>query len=89
MSHFVYCSERSTRPVWYFNPPASHRLTESDITDFVNCLKECAFTSIFNKDHLDFAVEACRYLSQLRPELIVPPLVELFVHSLLSLSHDG
>ncbi|UJR10196.1 hypothetical protein I4U23_014411 [Adineta vaga] len=74
--------ERSNRPVWYFNPPDSHRLTENDITDFVNCLKECAFISIFNKDHLDLAVETCHYLSQLRPELIVPQLVELVFASI-------
>jgi proteasome activator subunit 4 len=54
-------------------------LSEEDITDFVNCLKECAFISIFNKNHLDIAADTCHYLSQLRPELIVPPLVELFV----------
>ncbi|CAF3253224.1 unnamed protein product [Rotaria sp. Silwood2] len=71
--------ERTTEPVWYFNPPKSHRLRDEDINDFVNCLKECAFISIFNKNHLDLAAETCQYLSQLRPELIVPPLVELFV----------
>ncbi len=75
----IFSSERRTQPVWYFNPPESHRLSEQDITDFVNCLKECAFISIFNKNHLEVAAETCHYLSQLRPELIVPPLVDLFV----------
>ncbi len=78
----IYYSERATHPVWYFNPPESHRLTEQNIDDFVNCLKECAFISIFNKNDLELAAETCHYLSQLRPELIVPPLVELLVFSL-------
>ncbi|CAF4657490.1 unnamed protein product [Rotaria sp. Silwood1] len=74
--------ERTTDPVWYFNPPKSHRLCDEDINDFVNCLKECAFISIFNKNHLDLGAEACHYLSQLRPEFIVPPLVELLFSSI-------
>lgn len=74
-----FCRERVNRSTWFFNPPETHRLTEGDIDDFVNCLKECAFISIFNKDHLELAAEACNYLSQLRPQLIIPPLIELFV----------
>ncbi|CAF0754546.1 unnamed protein product [Rotaria sp. Silwood1] len=68
--------ERKSNPVWHFNPPSSYRITENEITDFVNCVKECVFISIFNKAHLEEAAKACQYLSMLRPELIVPPLVE-------------
>ena len=75
--------ERKPDRVWHFKPLASHQLTEDDITEFVNCVKECAFISIFNKAHLEEAAKACQSLSQLRPELIVPPLVELFVLVLL------
>ncbi|CAF1410376.1 unnamed protein product, partial [Rotaria sordida] len=74
--------ERTSNPVWYFNPPKSHRLSDEDIDEFVNCLKEYAFISIFNKNHLDLAAETCHYLSQLRPQLIVPPLVELLFSSI-------
>ncbi|CAF4226087.1 unnamed protein product, partial [Rotaria sordida] len=69
--------ERTSNPVWYFNPPKSHRLSDEDIDEFVNCLKEYAFISIFNKNHLDLAAETCHYLSQLRPQLIVRTLVGL------------
>jgi hypothetical protein len=71
--------ERKGNPIWCFVPPASNRLTEQDITDFVNCVKECAFIAIFTKTHLKEAAKACQYLSMLRPELIVPPIVEKFV----------
>ena len=70
--------ERTARPVWFFAPPETYRLTEQDITDFVNCLKEYAFIAIFNKDYVEEAAEACHYLSILRPELIVPVIVEKF-----------
>ena len=68
--------ERKENPIWYFEPPASYRLTEQDITDFVDCVKECAFIAIFTKAHLKEAAKACQYLSMLRPESIVPPIVE-------------
>lgn len=77
---FLFVSERVSRSIWFFNPPQTHRLTDEDINEFVNCLKECAFISIFNKNHIEPAAEACNYLSQLRPQLIVPPLIELFVY---------
>ncbi|CAF4157119.1 unnamed protein product, partial [Rotaria sordida] len=82
LSMNAYSSERTSNPVWYFNPPKSHRLSDEDIDEFVNCLKEYAFISIFNKNHLDLAAETCHYLSQLRPQLIVPPLVELLFSSI-------
>ncbi|UJR35822.1 hypothetical protein I4U23_028569 [Adineta vaga] len=78
--------ERKPDCAWHFNPPKSYRLTEDDITDFVNCVKECVFISVFNKAHLEEAAKACHCLSQLRPELVVPPLVELLFLSIDSIT---
>ncbi|CAF3831402.1 unnamed protein product, partial [Adineta steineri] len=78
--------ERKANPIWYFIPPESYRLTEQNITDFVNCVKECAFIAIFTKAHLKEAAKACQYLSMLRPELIVPPIVEKLFSSIDSMS---
>ncbi|CAF4019942.1 unnamed protein product [Adineta steineri] len=71
-----FSRERKAHPVWFFTPLSTHRLTEDNITDFVNCLKEYVFISIFNQDYMETAVEACHYLSILRPELIIPSIVE-------------
>lgn len=76
--------ERKADRLWHFNPLPSHRLTDDDVTEFVNCLKECVFLSVFNKAHLEDAAKACQCLSQLRPDIIVPPLVELCVCSACS-----
>ena len=72
----IFFRERKACPVWFFASLESHRLIEQDTTDFVNCVKEYVFIPIFNKDHNEEAVEACQYLSVLRPELIVPCIVE-------------
>ncbi len=79
----TFYRERTTRPAWSFAPLESHRLTEQDITDFVNCIKEYVFISIFNKDYAEEAAQTCRYLSILRPELIVPVIVEKYVNLVL------
>jgi hypothetical protein len=47
--------ERKAYPVWFFAPIESYRLTEEDITYLVNCVKEYAFISIFNKDYAEEA----------------------------------
>ncbi|CAF1072340.1 unnamed protein product [Rotaria sordida] len=71
----VHLESKADR-LWQFNPPPSYRLTEQDITDFVNCVKECVFISIFNKTNLKDAAKAFRNLAMLRPELVVSPIVE-------------
>ncbi|CAF1329744.1 unnamed protein product [Adineta steineri] len=74
--------ESQSPSVWFFVPHESYRLTEQDITDFVNTIKEYVFISIFNKDHWEKAAETCQYLSILRPELIVPPIVDKLFSSI-------
>ncbi|CAF0736207.1 unnamed protein product [Didymodactylos carnosus] len=78
--------ERKAHPIWFFTPLQTHRLTEQDITDFVNCVKEAAFIAIFTKSHQKEASKACQYLSMLRPELIIPPIVEKLFSSVESMT---
>ncbi|CAF1238427.1 unnamed protein product [Rotaria sordida] len=77
--------ERKTCPVWFFEVHESYRLTEQDITDFVDCIKEYAFISIFNKDYTKEAAETCQYLAMLRPESIVSPIVDKLLLSINNL----
>jgi hypothetical protein len=70
--------ELEARPTRSFAPLRPCQLTEQDITDFVICVKEYAFMCMFNKNHVEEAAEACQHLSILRPELIVPSIVEKF-----------
>jgi hypothetical protein len=74
--HFFFSRERKDSKVWFFTATKSSRLTEQNITDFVEYIKDYAFISIFNKNYEKDATEACQYLSILRPELIVPMIVD-------------
>ncbi|UJR24623.1 hypothetical protein I4U23_005997 [Adineta vaga] len=78
--------ERKAESMWNFAPLQSHRLTEQDIIEFVHCVKDYAFISIFNKDYAEKGVESCQYLSLLRPELIIPMIVEKHFSSIDSIT---
>ncbi|CAF3400805.1 unnamed protein product [Rotaria socialis] len=81
----VHLESKADR-IWQFKPLQSYRLTEQDITDFVNCVKEYVFISIFNKTHLADAAKAFRDLAMLRPELVVPPIIEQLFSSANSIN---
>lgn len=66
--------ERFRKPSWHTPVPESHRLTDADITQFVEILKPAVFTAMFGKGMSQDA--AIRNLSLLRPEIIIPPLLE-------------
>ncbi|CAF1453615.1 unnamed protein product, partial [Adineta ricciae] len=70
------CQEKNIEQTWYFQVRASFRLTDKDIDEFVDSLKECVYISIFNKTDLDNAARAFRNLAMLRPEQIIPNLIE-------------
>ncbi|CAF3469088.1 unnamed protein product [Rotaria socialis] len=72
--------------IWQFKPLQSYRLTEQDITDFVNCAEEYVFISIFNKTYQEDAAKAFRHLAMLRPELVVPAIVEQLFSSVNSIN---
>jgi proteasome activator subunit 4 len=57
--------------------PASHKLSDAEITKFVESMKSTVFTCMFSKYGSQDSAVALRHLSTLRPELIVPTLLEL------------
>ncbi|CAF4737571.1 unnamed protein product, partial [Rotaria socialis] len=81
----VHLESKADR-IWQFKPLQSYRLTEQDITDFVNCAKEYVFISIFNKTYQEDAAKAFRHLTMLRPELVVPAIVEQLFSSVNSIN---
>lgn len=68
--------ERYQKPRWWKPVPDSHKLTETDITLFVESMKNVVFTSMFSKYGSADASVAFKHLSTMRPEMMVPPLLE-------------
>ncbi|ORY02341.1 hypothetical protein K493DRAFT_312115 [Basidiobolus meristosporus CBS 931.73] len=68
--------------------PEEFRITEEMKSDFVTTLKHVAFLSMFGKDDMvvNNSITALRCLGYVKPELIVPPLMEKVSYSLESLT---
>ncbi|XP_077865747.1 proteasome activator complex subunit 4-like [Saccoglossus kowalevskii] len=68
--------ERYKKPSWIHTIPDSHKLSDKAITTFVNSIIPAVFPAIFSKiGHME-AATALQHIALLRPELVIPPLLE-------------
>ncbi|KAG8223216.1 hypothetical protein J437_LFUL003567 [Ladona fulva] len=65
-------TERYKKPSWENQVPESHRLTEDDITRFVESVKDIALQAMFCKVGANEVSIAFQHLANLRPKLILP-----------------
>ncbi|KAL3873182.1 hypothetical protein ACJMK2_036330 [Sinanodonta woodiana] len=68
--------ERYKKESWEQPIPESHKLTDNDVTHFVASFQPVVFTSMFSKYGSQDSAVALKHLSTMRPELIVPTLLE-------------
>ncbi|CAH0386282.1 unnamed protein product [Bemisia tabaci] len=78
--------ERIKKPTWETPIPDSHKLTEEDITNFVESLKPTVLRAMFSKMNMSDVSSAVKHLSILRPELIVPAVIDRFYATIDSLT---
>lgn len=67
--------ERYRKPSWKRPHPESHKLTEQDITDFVECLKPVALQAMYSSISPTDAAKLFKNLADLRPALILPEVI--------------
>uniref|UniRef100_A0A671QLX7 Proteasome activator complex subunit 4A n=1 Tax=Sinocyclocheilus anshuiensis TaxID=1608454 RepID=A0A671QLX7_9TELE len=68
--------ERYRMPTWLTPVPESHLLSEQDITDFVESMKQPILLVMFSKTGSLDAAQALQNLALLRPDLVIPPVLE-------------
>lgn len=61
---------------WELKVPESHRLTEEDITLFVDSVKPVVFLAMFSKFGSHDSAVALDKLAVLRPERVIPAILE-------------
>ncbi|XP_055545788.1 proteasome activator complex subunit 4A-like isoform X2 [Wyeomyia smithii] len=66
--------------------PESHKLTEDCITAFVECLKPVAFQAMYSRMNPQDVGKIFQHLADLRPELIIPTIIDRVYASLDSLT---
>ncbi|KAJ8044540.1 Proteasome activator complex subunit 4 [Holothuria leucospilota] len=78
--------ERYSKPYWYQTIPESAKLTDKDITAFVKSIKPVVFLAIYSKIGSIDAAVAMKNLALLRPELVLPSLLDKTYHALETLT---
>lgn len=68
--------ERYKKPCWITPIPASHQLTDDNITEFVESMKQPVLMAMFSKTGSMDAAQALQNLALMRPELVIPPVLE-------------
>uniref|UniRef100_A0AAQ4QJM9 Proteasome activator subunit 4a n=1 Tax=Gasterosteus aculeatus aculeatus TaxID=481459 RepID=A0AAQ4QJM9_GASAC len=68
--------ERYRKPTWLPPIPDSHKLTEEDITAFVESMMQPVLLAMFSKTGSLDAAQALQNLALMRPELVIPPVLE-------------
>ena len=61
---------------WCRPIPDSHKLTNEEVTEFVESMKPIVFLAMFSKVGSHHSSIAINQLALLRPEIIIPPLLE-------------
>lgn len=68
--------ERYSKPFWGAPIPQGTRLTEEDIDAFVKCVLPSVRMAVFSRIGIFEVALTMRNLSVLRPELVIPDLLE-------------
>ena len=78
--------ERYKKKSWKTPIPDSHKLTEKDINEFVNSLKDVVMLAMFGKLGFMETSAALQHLSSLRPEIVIPPVIDKLYSALETLT---
>ena len=68
--------ERYKKKDWLLEIPKENKLTDAEITRFVQSMQPIVSVSMFSKYGSHDSAIALRHLANMRPELIIPDLLE-------------
>ncbi|KAG7204017.1 hypothetical protein KM043_001879 [Ampulex compressa] len=78
--------ERYKKPSWETRTPDNYKLTDDDIDAFVKAMAPVVMTAMFNKARLQDVSEALQCLASMRPNLVIPDILDRMYSSLDSLT---
>ncbi|XP_063991508.1 proteasome activator complex subunit 4B-like [Diachasmimorpha longicaudata] len=87
-TQFVYRlnTERYPRASWETPIPESHKLTDADVDAFVTSMMPVAMTAMFGQSSNNATSTVFRLLSTIRPNLVIPNVIERMFSTLDSLT---
>lgn len=81
----VHC-ERFKKFTWELQTPYHFKLTDADIERFVNIVKPCLEQAMFSRQGNHDVAHAMQYMAALRPDIIVPIVLDKLYTSMDSLT---
>lgn len=73
----LFCfRERYAKPTWETPIPDNYKLTDDDIDAFVKSMLPVAMTAMFSKFGVNDACHALQHLATMRPNLVIPDMLE-------------
>ncbi|EFN87710.1 proteasome activator complex subunit 4B [Harpegnathos saltator] len=76
--HFIVRlhKERYDKPTWETPIPDNYKLTDNDVDAFVKSMLPLAMTAMFSKFGVNDACHALQHLAAMRPNLVIPDMLE-------------
>jgi len=68
--------EKYAKPTWENQIPINYKLTDTDIDVFVKNMLPVAMTAMFSKFGVNDACYALQHLATMRPNLVIPDMLE-------------
>lgn len=73
---YLYYRERHAEPTWETPIPEKYKLTDSHVDAFVKSMLPVTMASMFNKLCANHASQALQYLATMRPNLVIPYILD-------------
>lgn len=86
---YLYYRERYAEPTWETPIPEEYKLTDSHVDAFVKSMLPVTMASMFNKLSVNHASQALQHLATMRPNLVIPYILNKVSCTLDSLSIDS
>ncbi|KAF7990670.1 hypothetical protein HCN44_000475 [Aphidius gifuensis] len=86
--HFVrrLHNERYKKKTWQTTTPETHKLTDTDVDNFVKSMMPLAMTSMFGLSNAAATSKVFRHLATIRPNLVIPDVLDRLYLTLDSLT---
>ena len=73
--YFLFARERFPKNSWETAIPDESKLTDEELTAFVECLKPAVMLAVFNKSGSFDAAGALQNLALIKPDVVLPTLL--------------
>ncbi|XP_077299850.1 proteasome activator complex subunit 4-like isoform X2 [Arctopsyche grandis] len=72
----VHRERTNYKKTWETSTPDSYKLTDDDITRFVECMLDVTLQAVFSRTGISDTCTALQQLALLKPSMVIPPIID-------------